>query len=175
MAIDCLVGFIGLSNNVSGEVPSGLYADALPDISEAHIQKLVDGEKDISELWKEIEQRAILKLRTFFIRAVNESHRISDRDKCECLMCENKELLATSLWYVLGEEIMTLRSNSSRMNTYTTIDKSKAKDMRSEFHEAFLQELETAVHGINVHSSKCFNCDNQPENNDVVVFREPII
>lgn len=175
MDFNCLVGFIGLSYNVSGEVPSGLYADALPDISVSHIEKLVDGEKDVSELWQEIERRAILKLRTFFIRAVNESHKISNRDKCECLMCENKDLLATSLWYLLGEEIMTLRANSSRMNTYTTIDKSKAKDMCAEFHAMFMQELETAVHGIDIHSSACFTCENQPENNDVIVFREPII
>ena len=175
MDFDCLVGFIGLSHNVSGEVPSGLYADTLPDISESHIEKLVDGEKDVAELWREIERRAILKFRTFFIRAVNESHRISNCDKCECLICEHKDLLATSLWYLLGEEIMTLRSNSSRMNTYTTIDKAKAKDMRADFHDAFMQELETAVHGIDVHSSKCFECDKQPQNNDVIVFREPVI
>lgn len=175
MDFDCLVGFIGLSNNVSGEVPSGLYADALPDISEAQIEKLVDGEKDIKELWQEIERRAILKFRTFFIRAVNESHKISDKNKCECLICEHKDLLATSLWYLLGEEIMIQRSNSSRLNTYTTIDKAKAKDMRVEFHDAFVRELETAVHGIDIHASSCFTCNNQPDVNDIIVFQESII
>lgn len=175
MKFDCLVGFIGLSSNVSGEVQSGLYADALPDISESHITKLVDGEKDVSELWNEIERRAIFKFRTFFIRAINEAHKISDREKCECLICEHKDLLATALWYLLGAEIMNARATSSRMNTYTTIDKAKAKEMQADFHASFLQELETAVHGIDVHSSNCFDCDNQPKNNDVIVFREPII
>ena len=85
MTFDCLVGFIGLSSNVSGEVQSGLYADALPDISEAHVTKLVDGEDTVAKLWAEIEKRAILKFRTFFIRAINEAHKISDRDRYSCL------------------------------------------------------------------------------------------
>ena len=175
MTFDCLVGFIGLSSNVSGEVQSGLYADALPDISESSLTKLIDGETNVSDLWTEIEKRAILKFRTFFIRVVNEAHKISDRDKCECLICEHKDLLATALWYLIGEEIMNTRANSSRLNTYTTIDKSKAKEMRDEFHAQFMNELETAVHGINVHDSECFTCQSQPEYNDIVVFREPII
>lgn len=175
MTFDCLVGFIGLSSNVSGEVPSGLYADALPDISEASVAKLIDGEKELSALWGEIEKRVILKFRTLFIRQVNESHKISDRDKCECLICEHKDLLATALWYLFGEEIMNARATSSRMNTYTTIDRSKAKEMREQFHGEFERELEIAVNGIDVHASACFTCKNQPEYNDIMVFREPTI
>lgn len=175
MTFDCLVGFIGLSSNVSGEVPSGLYADALPDISEASVTKLVDGEDTVKSLWKEIEKRAILKFRTFFIREINEAHKISDREKCECLICEHKDLLATALWYLIGEEIMNARATSSRMNTYTTIDRQKAKEMREAFHAQFERELEIAVHGIDVHSSSCFTCENQPEYNDIMVFHEPII
>ena len=175
MTFDCLVGFIGLSSNVSGEVQSGLYADALPDISEASVTKLVDGEDTVASLWKEIEKRAILKFRTFFIRAINEAHKISDREKCECLICEHKDLLATALWYLIGEEIMNARATSSRMNTYTTIDHTKAREMRDEFHVQFTRELEVAVHGIDVHASACFTCADQPEINDIMVFREPII
>ena len=41
--------------------------------------------------------------------------------------------------------------------------------------KTFLHELETAVQGINVHESACFNCENQPAIKDIIVFREPII
>ena len=174
--VDCLIGFIGLSVKVSGAtVPSGLYADALPDISDAYVTKLVTDESDVSNLWKEIEKRAALKFRTFFIRAVNEFHSINSTDKCECLICEHRDLLATAFWYCIGEEIMNTRATSSRLNTYTTLDRSKAKEMREDFHATFLHELETAVQGINVHESACFNCENQPAIKDVIVFREPII
>lgn len=174
--VDCLIGFIGLSVNVSGDaVPSGLYADALPDISEAYVTKLVTDETNVSKLWKEIEKRAALRFRTFFIREVNEFHKISNTDKCECLICEHKLLLATAFWYCIGEEIMNTRATSSRLNTYTTLDRNKAKEMREGFHEAFIRELETAVRGINVHDSSCFSCENQPEINDIIVFREPVI
>ena len=173
--VDCLIGFIGLSVNASGEVPSGLYADALPDISESYVTKLVTDESSVSKLWEEIEKRAALKFRTFFIRQVNETHKISNPDKCECLICENKLLLATAFWHLIGEEIMNTRATSSRLNTYTTLDRNKAKEMRDGFHDAFMRELETAVRGIDVHASSCFTCENQPEINDVIVFREPII
>ena len=173
--VDCLIGFIGLSVNVSETVPSGLYADALPDISESFIAKMTTDESDVSQLWKEIEKRAILKFRTFFIREVNEFHKIQNVDKCECLICENRELLATALWYLIGEEIMNTRATSSRLNTYTTLDRNKAKEMRDGFHTAFLHELQTAVAGIDVHASSCFSCENQPAYNDIMVFREPII
>lgn len=173
--LDCLIGYIGLSFNVSGEVQSGLYADALPDISEAHITKLVDGEKDVNELWNEIERRAILRFRTMFIRQVNETHQINDPAKCDCLIENNKHLLATSLWYMIGDEIMNTRMRSSRMNTYTTIDKGKAREMRDDFRNLFERELEMAVNGINVHTSPCFDSCNQPEPRDAMSFVTPII
>lgn len=164
-----------MSCNASGSVPSGLYADALPDISESFLAKLVTDESNVSALWAEVEKRAVLKFRTFFINEVNKSHKINNPDKCDCLICENRELLAVALWYLIGEEIMNTRAKSSRLNTYTTLDRSKAKEMQEQFHDEFLRELATAVSGIDIHSSVCFNCENQPEYNDIIVFREPII
>lgn len=173
--IDCLKGLIGLSVNVSGIVPSGLYCDALPDISETYITKLVDGEEGIKQLYEEIENRAILKLRTHFVREINEAHKIHDMDKCTCLICENKELLSTALWYLIGSEIMYTRATSSRVNAYTTIDRKKAGEMREELYAAFLKELTMVVNSIDVHASACFTCNDNLQPNDFITFREPII
>jgi hypothetical protein len=166
--MDELKGYIGLSSSVS-VAPSGLYVDALPDISVSFLEKLIKDESSVSELWAEIEHRALVKFRTLFIREVNRCHRLSDVAVSETLIVENKELLATSLWYLLASEVMYERATSSRMNTYTTIDRSKAKEMREHFLAEFENELKVAVNGIDIHSSA------DVEQRDIVTFHTPIL
>lgn len=163
-----LKGYIGLSSTIA-TAESGLYVDALPDISVSFLEKLIRDESSVSELWAEIENRALVKFRTLFIREVNRCHRLSDVALSETLILENKELLATSLWYLLASEVMYERATSSRMNTYTTIDRSKAKEMREHFLSEFENELKVAVNGINIHSSA------DVEQRDIVTFHTPTL
>ncbi len=175
--IDCLFGYIGLSSEYDAQpAESGLYVDALPDISYANIERLTDKEEDTDSLWQEIEKRAIYKFRTMFIREVNKCHKLSDVEKCECLICNNKELLAVSLWYMLGAEVMYTRQTSSRQNTYTSLDHGKAKDIRLYFEDQAERELETAVRGIDIHHSPCFTTiEEQPDERDVIRTATPIL
>lgn len=156
--MDCLIGFIGLSGKGGEAAESGLYVDALPDISIAFIEKLVAENETAADLWQTIEKRAILKFRTLFVSEINRTHKISKIDVCECLICENKSLLATALWYLCGAELMYERATSNRLNAYTTIDRQKAKEMRDEFMKLFHEELSVAVAGIDIHSSECIEC-----------------
>lgn len=175
--IDCLIGYIGLSRAFDAQpAESGLYVDALPDISYTNIERLTNGEEDAETLWAEIELRAIYKFRTMFIREVNKCHQLNDVAKCECLICGNKELLSTALWYLLGAEVMYTRQTSSRQNTYTSLDHGKARDIRTYFEEQFERELEVAVRGIDIHHSPCFEtpCES-PKERDVVYFAPPIL
>ena len=173
--MDFLKGYIGLTSTAETKAASGLYIDALPDIGVAFIEKMVTDEGNKENLWQEIETRGLLKFRTLFIREVNKQHRMTDRAKAECLIEENKELLSTALWWLLGAEVLYTRQTSSRMNVYTTLDRSKAKEMREYFEAQFEKELETAVRGIDIHRSACFDCENQPEGVDIVTFHTPII
>ena len=168
-----LQGFIGLSAKVSA-CPSGLYVDALPDISVLGLDRLIDGEGNATELWAEVEQRALAKFRTLFIQELNKCHRVTDVAKAECLIYSNKELLATALWYLFGAEVQYARSTSSRMNSYTTIDHSKAKEMQEYFENEFAKELHIAVAGIDIHHSPCFG-DCEPAIADIMTFHTPII
>lgn len=172
--IECLKGFIGLSSWAGIEAESGLYVDALPDISTATIDRLTQGEGNVSNTWDEIEHRALLKFRTLFIAEVNKCHKVSKRDVCECLIVENKHLLATALWYLLGAEVMLLRGASSRVNV-ATFDKAKNKDIRQYFEEQFAKELSVAVASIDIHSSECFPPCDEPAPADIVTTHTPII
>lgn len=175
--IDCLFGYIGLSSAHDVQpAESGLYVDALPDISYANIERLIDGEDNTDTLWREIERRAIYKFRTLFIRQVNQCHKLNDIGKCECLICSNKPLLATALWYLIGAEVMYARQTSSRQNTYTSLDHGKAREVRAYFEDQFERELETAVRGIDIHNSPCFDSpEEQPEDRDIIRIATPIL
>lgn len=164
-----LKGYIGL---ISGDTTaqSGLYVDALPDIS---LQVLEDiSHENEYDAWSKIEDRALLKFRTLFVNEVNKCHKIAKIDVCECLITSNKEILATALWYLLGAEVMISRHASSRINM-STIDRNKPKELRAYFEEQFKQELSTAVAGIDIHASDCIHEDVPA--NDVITFQTPII
>ena len=173
--MDFLKGYIGLTSSQDTKAESGLYIDALPDIGVDFIKKLVQDEGTEEDLWREIEARGLLKFRTLFIREVNKYHKVNNREKCECLIEDNKELLSTALWWLLGAEVLYTRQTASRMNSYTTLDRSKAREMRDYFEAQFEKELETAVRGIDIHHSKCFDCETQPDASDCITFGIPVL
>lgn len=163
-----LKGYIGLNSDTTA--PSGLYVDALPDIS---LQVLEDiSHENEYDAWSKIEDRALLKFRTLFVNEVNKCHKIAKIDVCECLITSNKEILATALWYLLGAEVMISRHATSRINM-STIDRNKPKELRAYFEEQFKQELATAVAGIDIHASDCIHEDVPA--NDVITFQTPVI
>lgn len=174
MLYEDLKDFIGLSARLSASA-SGLYVDALPDISVAGIDRMVDGEEDVQALWNEIQLRAIAKFRTLFAAEVNRCHHVSDIAKIECLIVSNKEILATAIWYLMGAEVMYSRGASSRMNSYTTLDRSKSRDIRQDLEDQFEKELHVAVAGIDIHRSECFADDCQPAIADIATFHTPIL
>lgn len=172
--LDELKGYIGLLSGGSQEAESGLYVDALPDISLQLLEDITTHEEDGCETWSRIEDRGILKFRTLFIAEVNKCHKVTDIKVCECLILSNKEVLATALWYLLGAEVMLTRRASSRINA-ATIDRNKPKELRAYFEDQFQKELSTAVASIDIHSSECFLEEEQPEPRQLITFEMPII
>lgn len=155
--MDCLIGFIGLSS-VVGVSGSGLYLNTLPNLNTVSVNKIADEDQDDHvQVMKDIEERAIKRFRTHFIVELNKCYKISKREVAECLICENKDLLAEALHYLMGAEMMIERIGSSRINKYTTIDKATAQQSRLEFEQIFFHELHVAVLGININDSDCFD------------------
>ena len=158
----------------SVEAPSGLYIDALPDISLQVLDDITTNEDNGCETWSRIEDRGILKFRTLFIAEVNKCHKVTDIKVCECLITSNKEVLATALWYLLGAEVMLTRRASSRINV-ATIDRNKPKELRAYFENQFAKELTTAVASIDNHASECFPDEKPPEPRQLTTFVPPVL
>ncbi|MGR3220322.1 MAG: hypothetical protein ACUZ8H_10985, partial [Candidatus Anammoxibacter sp.] len=89
----------------------------------------------------------------------------------DSLVCNNKEPFTTSLWYLLGIELMNERLYSSRLNEFTAFDRNKAKELRNMYevkyrggtideisHEG---ELLMAIEGINLNMADyCLQCND---------------
>lgn len=172
--LDELKGYIGLLSGGSVVADSGLYIDALPDISLPVLEDITTNEEDGCDTWSRIEDRGILKFRTLFIAEINKCHKVTDIKICECLIISNKEILATSLWYLLGAEVMLTRRASSRINM-ATIDRNKPKELREYFENQFQKELSIAVAGIDIHQSECFPEEEHPEPRQLITFATPIL
>jgi len=162
--LDCLIGYIGLSSSV-GTAESGLYLDALPGINLFNVAKIADKGQEFSaeNAFNDVEKRTIAKFRTFFIGEFNRCFNLYNRTAIDCLICENKELLAISLWYLMGAEMCEEALRSERINRYTTVDRQKTKENKENFLEVFYSELSTSVHGIDIKGSACFQDENIPE------------
>ena len=172
--LDCLKGYIGLSEQVA-TCESGLYVVALPGISLYNIEKIADktDNADAIVVFQECENRALLTFRNSFIAAMCECWSTSDRDVVDCLLCENKERLASALWWYIGHEILTERIYSDRLNRFTTLDRKKASELREEFWGRAEIEMRNIVRGIDPSKSACL--EEPVRCSEFITFVTPII
>jgi hypothetical protein len=163
MFLDCLNGFIGLDSRI-GSAASGLYLDALPDLNLNNTEKIADSSQESYEkVFEDVQKRTILKFRTFFISEFVKCHRTFKREIIDCLICENRELLAEALWYLMGAEMLQERINSNRINRFTTVDKGRSQELQQDFMVEFERNLGFAVAGIDLTESSCFENSEKPE------------
>jgi hypothetical protein len=177
MALDCLTGYIGLAGSV-GTAESGLYLDALPGINLFNVLKIADGsqknqsnEYSAEKVFSDVQQRTILKFRTLFIVEFNRCFKLYRRDMADCLICENRELLAVALWYLMGAEMSEECLRSDRINRYTTVDRQKIREQKENLLDAFYTEIASAIAGIDMEGSECFTGET-PECGGIMRFVE---
>ena len=78
----------------------------------------------------------------------------------EALMCVNRTLFSTSVWYLMGAETMVERIFSDRINKWTTIDKKKAQDLYDYYLGEYEKEVAQVVDGIDlIDYGCCIECD----------------
>lgn len=87
---------------------------------------------------------------------------VSVKCKYEMIVCNNKSLFATALWYLEGAEAMAERIFSDRINRYTTVDIGRARELRDEWEFRFKEELTAAMNGIELGLGDCcLECNGQ--------------
>lgn len=176
--LQCFTDFIGLQGCHLGEPASGLFINSLPGITLERVDKIADSEQvTYVGVWNDVQKRALLRFRTSFMAELNKCYQINERTTVECIACENKDLIATSLWYLLGHEMMIENIYSNRVNRYTTIDKEESKELSAFYLTRYEEELAAAVQGINVEQSDCLDneTDCPIQQNGNIHFRESMM
>ena len=80
----------------------------------------------------------------------------------DSILCNNRDRFTTVLWYQLGYELMTERIYSDRINRYTTIDMTRAKELRQEFKQRLDEEMMNVFDGIDLTTwDGCTKCNAQ--------------
>ena len=171
---DNLIGILGC-NTVTPE--SGLYINSLPGITLEKVDSIADHEqKTYLGVWADVKQRAIMRFRTQLMAGLNNCYQINERSTVECIACEYSDLLASSLWYLIGIELMTEVIYSNRISRYTTIERDEAKELRDHYQVTFEEELRAALQGIDVKNSDCLIDETDcPQQNGPIHYRDSIM
>ena len=78
----------------------------------------------------------------------------------DVLIANYKRELAIAWWYLLGAELMQERIYTDRVNKFT-VDLARAKDLRAQLKQDFLNELLTFVDSIHLWGDWCIENENQ--------------
>lgn len=160
--MDCLKNYIQIEGcsapaykpdpEAEPEAASGLFINKDLPISLEQIDGIADEEqKTFLGVWDEIQNRALKKFPIVVKAGYRELFQVCNID--EDWFCTNKEALAMPLLYYMGAELMFERAYSSRINRWTTVDKSKAEGLKREFDREFQIQLKAALEII--HESPC--------------------
>lgn len=82
--------------------------------------------------------------------------------KCsyDAVICQNREVFKRALLYAMGIEAMRELLSSDRINGYTTISRTEAKDNITAWTTDYTTALFNAVDGLNVDGGNCAECHN---------------
>lgn len=175
--LTCLTDYIGLVSCDQPEPGSSLFINDLPGISSELIQAITDYEAETYlKTWSIIQKETILLFRSRLLTELNKCYQINKMDIVECIACENKELLAVALWYLLGSQVMNWALKNWENSRYSTVDRQAVEEIRDDYRITFEQEIANAVQGIDVEKSDCVLKDNHClQQNGRIHYRESLM
>lgn len=161
--MDCFIDHIGVSACGNDDADS-LYINQLPGITLKMIDSIVEAEqKTFAKLWQDVQARALRKFKKDYLAKFTNRYVgfCCDDDTCdpEKIACDNISLFEDSWLYCLGTELMIERLYSSRLNSYTTINKEQANELKDFYGVEYEKALNYAVKYIPKETiDKCFEC-----------------
>ena len=162
--MNCFLDYIGLSfcAGVYESPASGIYINSLPGISIESIDKTADQEQiNYLGVWTDVQTNALAQFRIDVIAEINKCYTLNCDCDYDALICENIEVLTQAWKYVLGIWLLVFRINSNRLNRYTTLDVTQAKELLSFYQVEYEKFLSSSVKCMDVSSCELC-CGNNP-------------
>lgn len=163
--MECLIDYIGFINCAGADAPpSGLYINTLPGISLEVVDKIANSEQvTYLAVWNDAQTEAAVRFKNDFMRAINECYTLSRKCDYEDMICDNIEYLVVAWRYLLGNQLMLYRTNSPRLNRFTTVDKKQAEELAAFYQSEYEKALQVAMKLVNVSGCCEQECTNNPQ------------
>lgn len=162
--MSCLTGYIGLLICGNETSDSGQYLNSLPGISLESIDKIADSEQiTYAGVWRDVQVEAWNRFYVDVVNELSKCYQLQPYCDYEELICENKVKLITAWKYLLGNQLMIFRLYTSRLTRFTTVDLSKAAELRDFYQVEYEKSLSLAAKVMNVESCECMQCGGNPE------------
>ncbi len=162
--MDCFIDYIGLSLCGAYTAPaSGIYINSLPGLSIESIDKIADQEQvTFLGVWEDVQTNAVAQFKIDVIAEMNKCYQLNCDCDYDALICENLEVLTQAWKYLLGIWLLSFRINSNRLNKYTTVDATQAKELRDYYQAEYDKFLKASVGCMNISSCELC-CGGNPE------------
>jgi hypothetical protein len=164
--MECLIDYIGLKVCGTETSTSGLFINSLPGISLESIDKIAESEQvTYRGVWNDVQTEAAAR---FYVDVINELSKCFDlQPYCdyEDIICDtdNRLKLSQAWRYLLGNQLMLFRLYTTRLNRFTTVDASKAQELRDYYQVEYEKSLALAAKLLNVEICDCMDCGGNPE------------
>ena len=87
----------------------------------------------------------------------------------EGLVCANKSLFSSALWYLLGSEFTVAAKFTERINELNTVNDDDLKEMHDYFEKMYMEEMDGVVKGISLDGSDCCLVCQPPISDQTVI------
>ncbi len=155
---NCLEDYVGIKTGCEEDFPpdSGLYINSLPGISLESIEKTATEDQiTYLGLWADVQAEAWARFVIDFREVVSECFELNKRCDYEALICDNKKVLVNAWRYLLGNQLMLFRINTTRLNRFSTVDAKQAQALADEYQARYEKALLQAAQLCDIEACRC--------------------
>jgi hypothetical protein len=169
--MECLIDYIGFFNCANQQEPdSGMYISTLPGITLESVDKVATSEQvTYLQVWEDAQKEAAIRFLNDFKSELNKCYTLNRKCDYADIICDNIDHLVVAWRYLLGNQLMLYRVNSTRLNRFTTVDKKQAEELVAYYQSEYKSALEISMKLVDV--SGC--CEQQTTNNPQKVWWLP--
>ena len=147
-----------------------MYINTLPGIGLESVDKIATNEQvTYLQVWKDAQKEASIRFLTDFKAEINKCFTLSRKCDYGEMLCDNLEHLVVAWRYLLGNQIMLYRINSTRLNRFTTTDAKKASELVDYYQVEYMKSLEVAMKLVDTRGC----CEQETNNNPKAVIWLP--
>ena len=163
--MECLIDYIGFFNCADQpDPPSGMYINTLPGITLESIDKIATNEQvTYLQVWADAQKEASIRFLNDFKIELNKCYTLSNKCDYGDMICDNIDHLLVAWRYLLGNQLMLYRVNSTRLNRFTTVDKKQAEELVNYYQIEYEKALQLSMKLIDVSGCCKQECNNNPQ------------